>query len=168
MWLTLLSNWRVWAFLGLIVSNLISYSAGHKHGYDAGAEDVQIKFDLYKQDALETALAAQVAKDAAEKRMRESNEKVTADYENLQAATATAVRALDSDRMRLLEALRRKAPAGDPAPVDPGTGLPPDATAEDRVLAECLNRYESVAGDADEIAVKLKKLQDYVANVVPH
>ena len=127
---------------------------------------VQAAFDKYVAAAKDGALREQTKRDTEAAVMRTTNEKVTADYESLKTATATAVRALDADRMRTLSALA--AARHSAAPSDPATGLPADASSEDRVLAECLNRYEEVAGDADGLSNQVKALQDYVHRVVPH
>lgn len=158
------SNWRVWVFLVLIAANVGSYFKGHSAGVDAGHAEVQVQFDAYKQTALEQALAAQVAKDAAEKRMNDANQKVSQDYENLKTATGTAVRALSLDRLRLQSEL---AASHNPAPGDTPAGPAADATAEDRVLGECLQRYEAVAGDAAAASDQVTALQAYLSKVVP-
>lgn len=162
--LKLLSNWRIWAAVGLLLTNVCSYLYGQHTGYANGAHAIQVQFDAFRQDELEKALAAQVAKNAIEEKLNNENAKVTENYESLQAATATAVRALDADRMRLLAALR--AAHGDPAPANPGTGLPADATPEDRVLAECLFEYQSVVGDAEVLSNTVTSLQQTIRNIM--
>lgn len=160
---SLLLNWRVLTVIGLIAANAISYSAGHHRGYESGRAEVQTLFDAYREDALEKALAAQVATAAKEHAMTLANEKVSTDYESLQTATSLAVRSLDADRVRLQAALSARRGA---ASSNPQAGLPPDAGPEVGILSECLARYEAVAGDADQLSGQVKALQDYVNNVV--
>ena len=162
--LALLLNWRIWAVIGFAVLEAWAGYKLHHAGYEEGRAEVQSLFDAYKSQSIEQAMAAQVAANAKEHAMTLANEKVTDEYESLKTATSTAVRALDSDRVRLQEALRaarnRAAPGDTQAP--PG----PDATPESRILGECLQRYESVAGDAQALSDTVKALQDYVRNVV--
>ena len=163
--LSLLLDPRLW---GLLIGAVLEVAAlwyAHHKGVVSGRAEIQAQFDTYRLQAQQAALKAQQERDAEAKTMRETNEKVTANYESLKTATATAVRTLDSERMRLLSAL---AAAGhSAAPSDPQSGLPADATAEDRVLGQCLARYEDVAGDAQQLSDQVKALQGYVNNVVP-
>lgn len=163
--MTLLLDPRFWGVLIFVVLETMAGVTVYHKGVDHGRAEVQAKFDAYVLKDQAQALAAQAQHDAEAKAMKVTNQEVTDRYESLKTATATAVRALDSARLRAVSALA--ASRHSVAPSDPATGLPTDATAEDRVLAECLQRYEEVAGDADLTAVTLKALQDYVTKVVP-
>jgi hypothetical protein len=162
---TLLLDPRMWGILVFVVLETMAGVTIYHKGVDHGRAEVQAKFDTYRLAAEDSALKEQTKRDAEARAAQITNQEVTAHYESLKTATATAVRALDSARLRAVSALA--AAHRSTAPSDPATGLPPDATAEDRVLAECLQRYEEVAGDADVTAVTLKALQDYVNFVVP-
>ena len=152
--LGLLLNWRTYAALAL--------AASWAFAFHFGANSVQVKFDLYKNEQVSIALAAQTAAREKEHAMQASNQKVTENYESLKTATATAVGALDSDRMRLQAAL-----AASSVPPDTGAGLRPDAAPKDRILSECLRRYEEVAADSDALADQVIGLQAYITKVVP-
>jgi hypothetical protein len=160
---SLLLNWRLWAVLGLLAANAVSYSTGHHKGYLTGRAEVQDEFTAYKEQSFEQAMAEQVKRNAEAARMSETNQKVTENYETLKTATSTAVRALDSDRMRLQAAIASRRSS---ATSDTKAGLSPDAGPEVRVLGECIRRYEEVAGDAQSLSDTVKSLQDYVAGVV--
>ena len=162
--MTLLLNWRVWAALIFAVVEATAGYKLHHAGYLEGKTEVGREFSAYRETALQTALAAQAASVAKERAMETANLKVTENYESLKTATSTAVRALDSDRLRLQAALasRSRPTPGDPAAVT-GTAQTPEVG----ILSECLQRYEAVASDADTISDQLKALQDYVNNVVP-
>ena len=104
--LSILLNWRTWLVVALAAAGIYS----HHLGYVSGSADVQSVFDAYKTKDMEQAMAAQVLRQAKESAMSAANEKVNQDYESLKSATATAVRSLDRDRMRLqtqLAAYRR-------------------------------------------------------------
>ena len=163
---TFLLDPRVWGALIFVVLEAMAGLTIHNHGVTQGRAEVQAAFDAYRVQVQDEAIRVQAQRDAEAKAMRVTNEEVTANYESLKTATSVAVRALDTDRMRALSALA--AARHSTAPSDPKTGLPTDATSEDRVLAECLNRYEEVAGDADGLSNQVKALQDYVHRVVPY
>ena len=162
---SLLLDPRLWGVLIFVVLEAFAGITVYHKGVDHGRAAVQATFDAYVLKDQAQALAAQAQREAAAKAMKVTNQEVTEKYESLKTATATAVLALDTARLRALSALA--AARHSAAPSDPATGLPPDASAEDRVLAECLKRYEEVAGDADLNAVTLKALQAYVNKVVP-
>jgi hypothetical protein len=163
MLMLLLSNWRLWAIAGLLAANAVSYSVGHHRGYLAGKAEVQATFDSYRADALEQALAAQAESTLKTQAMQAANEKVSADYVSLQTATATAVGALNRDRLRLQAAIAARSGA---TPDNPGPGLQPDAGPEVRILGACITEYESVASDAQSLSDKVTALQAYVNKVV--
>jgi hypothetical protein len=165
MWLSLLLNPRTLILMALVVTNAFTYFKAHRAGYEEGRADVQAQFNLFKEQAAEQAMAEKFKRDQAEALMKATNQKVTADYESLKKATANAVGALDSDRLRLLKALA--AARHSSAPGDPQTGLPVDAPAQDRIVASCTSEYEAVVRDARENADQLKALQDYVSKVIP-
>jgi hypothetical protein len=156
--LSLLSNWRVWAALFFVVAQAVFgwkiYSAGEAHG--------EQKLVAYQLEMMQKALVADEANRAKEKAKDERNQKVTEDYDSLKTATATAIGALDADRMRLMSDLA--AARGTGANSATSTGI--DATAEDAVLGGCLQRYEEVAGDAKAAANQIIGLQNYINTVV--
>lgn len=156
--LSLLLNWRLVA--GLILC--VAAAAGGWKCYVLGKKTVQAEFDAYKAQQVADALAAEQAARAKEHAMQATNQKVTENYESLKTATATAVGALDAERMRLQAAL-----AASSAPGDPGAVLRADGTAKDYILERCLGRYETVARDAAATANKVIGLQDYINHVVP-
>ena len=155
----LLLNWRTW----VIVSLLACCGYMHHRGYVSGKAEVQSVFDAYKTQDLEQALAAQAAQTLKEQAMQAANTKVSENYESLKTATATAVRALDADRMRLQNTIAsyRRTTGSDTAP---SSGI--DGAAQIDVLAGCIDRRVEVAKDAAKDADTLKALQEYVSNVV--
>jgi len=159
-----LLNWRVWAVLAFLAAEAFAGYKLHHAGYETGRAQVQGLFDAFRADALEQAMAAQVARQAQESAMQAKNQKVTADYVSLQTATGVAVRALDADRMRLqaIIAASRHPPGQDSSP-----GLPPDDSATTSVLAACIDQYAGVVSDFDREADKLRGLQAYVSAVCP-
>ena len=157
--------------LAAIVSLVGALLYGEHDGRQTGAEQERLiwttKMNARLAEANAKILALENAARDKEHAMQTANEKVIQDYESLKTATATAVSALDADRVRLQQALSRARSGNSAAPANPQAGLPPDAAPESRILSECLARYEAVAGDADELSNGLKALQDYVNNVVP-
>ena len=157
--LNLLLNWRIWASVGFVVFQAwFGYTM-----YKKGQENVQVEFDMYKNQQILNALNAENVARAKERVLQSTNDKVTKDYENLKTATAVAVSALDADRMRLQSTL---AASHSTAPKDSSTGAGIIESPEDGVLTECLARYEEVAGDADALSNQVKALQDYINKVV--
>lgn len=153
--LSLLLNWRVWVAVALAASYYFVYTKGQ--------ESVQVDFDKYMIQQTKVVLDAQTAAREKEHSMEVENEKVTHDYESLKAATATAVGALDTERLRLQSVI---ASTHSGATSDPKAGPVADATPEDGVLGECLQRYEAVAGDAQALSDNTTGLQNYVNGVV--
>lgn len=163
--LSLLLDPRVWGVLLFVVLESMAGITVYNKGLDHGRTQVQLQFDAYRSKVTSDALAEQAKRAAETETLKTTNQKVTDNYVSLQAATSTAVRALDSDRMRLQSALA--AARNRPAPSNPAAGLPPDASPEDGILRECLTRYEALAGDADTLSDTVKALQDYITRVVP-
>lgn len=161
---TMLLDPRVWGLLIFVVLESIAGWRVYHKGLDTGRAEVQAQFSAYKEVAREEAIAA-LQKNAAEtKAMNETNQKVTANYESLKTATATAIGALDVNRLRLQAALTAR---NRTTPGNPVSSAPADAAPEDRILGECLAKYEEVAGDANGLSDQVKALQDYVTTVVP-
>lgn len=157
--MALLLNWRVWC--AVLVLTLEAY--GSYVMYTKGEEHIQIEFDVYKNQQIVNALAQERLNRSKEVLLNTENQKVTDNYESLKTATSTAVKSLDSDRMRLQALIA----AGDRStPTYTGAGLQPVATPKDRVLSECLGRYEEVAGDADALSDQVRAFQDYITGVV--
>jgi hypothetical protein len=163
--LSLLTSSRFWIIIVLAASNAFSYFKGHHSGYLKGTSEIQTAFDAYKTKSIEDAMIEQVRRNEIEATLKTTNAKVTENYVSLQAATSTAVRALDSDRMHLKSALA--AAHSSSAPLDTSTGLPTDASTEDRILGECFEQYGAVADDAQQMSDQLSALQAYVLQVVP-
>jgi len=158
--IAILLNWRVWLVAALVASGAYLYHAGNV----SGKASVQSQFDAYKAKDAEQALAAQIERQTQESAMSAKNKEVTANYVSLQAATATAVGALDRDRMRLQAALAAYRGA---TGKDSGTGLQIDDSAIVGSFSECINRYSTVASQLDKEADRLKALQEYVTKVIP-
>ena len=154
---SLLLNPKLWA--ALIVT--LAVAAAGMFTYKKGEEHVQVTFDAYKNQQVLDLLAAEKAARAKEQSLQTANEKVTARYDDLKTTTTAAIRSLDNDRLRLQSAL-----AAYEAARHPEAGVPADASPEVRVLSGCLERYETVAGDADTLSDQVKALQDYVRTVV--
>lgn len=157
--IAILLNWRVWLVAALAAAGIYS----HHLGYVSGSADVQSVFDAYKTKDIEQAMAAQVLRQEQEAAMNAANLKVTQDYESLKSATATAVAALDRDRMRLQAALAsyRRATGSDPKA---GSAIDGDAIVKS--FSECINEYSTLAAESDSTSDTLKALQDYVNKVV--
>lgn len=128
---------------------------------DIGAARVQLRWDAEKREQLEDAIQAQAAARAKERVLQAANQKVSQDYESLKQATATAVGALDDDRMRLQAAL-----AAHRSPGDPTAGGKSDAATKDDILDGCVRAFAQVAGDAGRLSDQVTGLQKYVKDVV--
>jgi hypothetical protein len=154
----LLLNPRVWAAIILA----IALGIATRFVYTKGAESVQVKFDMYKNQQISDALNAEKAVRAKELSLQEANQKVSENYESLKSATAVVVKSLDADRVRLQSILasRNSSPSG-VTQTSTAANDPP----ESRILGECLQRYESVAGDADGLSNQVKALQDFVNTI---
>jgi hypothetical protein len=180
MWFTaLLGSRTLWLAVALALAGAggfyegdgFGYRRGHtkgvEDGYDKGKADgkheVQLQFDLFKEQALERAMAAQAERAQEEQRLKAINAHQKENYDALIHATATAVGAVDADRLRLLSDIA--ASRGSSAPVDPATGLPTDATPQERVLAECINRRAEVAEDAERLSNQVTGLQSFISGV---
>lgn len=157
--IAILLNWRVWLVAALVASGAYLYRAGNVSGKAA----VQSQFDAYKAKDAEQALAAQIERQAKESAMQSANLKVSQDYESLKSATATAVGALDRDRMRLQAALAAYRGA---TGKDSGTGLQIDDSAIVGSFSECIDRYSALATESDRLADQVIGLQAYVDGVV--
>jgi hypothetical protein len=156
--LALLLNWRVWAVLLICLGEA---AFGWKC-YVSGKHEVQTQFDAYIASETKAALAAEEAARVREHDLQTAKQKVDVNYANLKTATATAVGALDADRMSLQSELAAARRAAGDSKTGPGI----DAAAEDNVLSRCTERYTTVAGEAKAQSDKIIGLQDYVNNVV--
>ena len=156
--MSLLLNWRIWLLVFLALGEV---AFGWKM-YKMGGNSVQVEFDMYKNQQVLDTLAAEKAARAKEQSLQVANRKVSENYESLKTATATAVGALDAERLRLQAALASGSASGDTSAA-PGA----DGSPKDYILSRCLERYEAVARDAATIADKALGLQDYIRNVVP-
>jgi len=152
-----LLNWRIWA----AVFFAIAQAAFGWKAYVMGEKSTQKALDDLRFEYTSQALAAEQSARAKEQSLQVANRKVSANYESLKTATATAVGALDADRMRLQDALAARSVPGDPG-ASPGA----DASPEVRILGECIDRRTEVAKDAQAVTDKLIGLQDYVRRVV--
>lgn len=168
MWFSLLTSGKTWLIVALALASGAAYFKGHQSGYSAGHREalaVTAAFDKFRLDVTEQAMIEQVKRNAAEAQMRTNNQKVTDDYTQTQTNAAYAKRSWAAERLQLLSAVA--ASHGDTAPRDTTTGLPTDATTEDRVVGECTREYQQVAGDAADLANQVTALQAYVRTVVP-
>jgi Protein of unknown function (DUF2514) len=156
--MSLLLNWRIWLLVFLALGEV---AFGWKM-YKMGGNSVQVEFDMYKNQQVLDTLAAEKAARVKEQSLQVANRKVSENYESLKTATATAVGALDAERMRLQAALAASSASGDTSAV-----TRTDGTAKDYIFSRCLERYEAVARDAAAVADKAVGLQDYIKNVVP-
>jgi hypothetical protein len=153
--MVLLLKWHTWLVIALIATHIFVYKKGE--------ESIQVDFDVYKNEQILSALAAETAARAKEQSLNLANKKVTDNYESLKTATATVVKSLDADRMRLQAAISS---SDSTTAKDTGTGLQPIESPKDRVLNGCLQRYEEVATDADQLSDQVIALQEYVNKVV--
>lgn len=153
--LSLLLNLRV---IGAVLAVVLMAAGGWKC-YVLGKQSVASEFAAYKQQVTDQALKAEQDARAKEQVLQSTNRQVSANYENLKSATATAVSALDADRLRLQATL-------DSLATDhTGTRSLTDASPEIRVLGSCINRYEDVATDAQHASDRIVALQDYIRQV---
>ncbi|NVO05649.1 MAG: hypothetical protein HXX19_06780 [Rhodoferax sp.] len=153
-----LLNWRLWA--GLILVTLAA--AGGWKCFKLGEQDGLQQLAAYKAEQVAQALAADQAARDKEHSMQSANQKVTANYETLKAATAVAVGALDADRMRLQDALTASDPTANPS----ARACADDATRTRAVVRSCAAALQKLAGYADGTENQLIGLQDYVRSVV--
>jgi hypothetical protein len=153
-------------FLGVVLFCCLEVAAGwalHHRGYIAGQAASRNDLLEYRLQVEQDALREASQRDTKRLAMEAENLKVTENYVSLQTATATAVRALDADRMRLqatLSAYRRA------TSTDPQAGLQVDDSALVGSFSECIDRYSSLAKESDEASDTLKSLQEYVTGVV--
>jgi len=152
--LSLLLNPRVWMAIILVVLEAMGGWKLYRMGTRAGDE----KLAAYKAEQTQLQLDAEVKARAKETELINTNQKVTENYESLKTATATAVGALDAERVRLMSRLA----AASGAPKDSGTGLVLNAPPQDRIRDQCLGRYEEVAGDAQALSDQVVALQSYI------
>lgn len=153
-----LLNWRLWAGLFLVTMAAAGGWRCFKLGEHAGLEQLA----AYKADQVSQALAAEQAAHDKEHTLQASNQKVTANYENLKSATAVAVSALDADRMRLQDALAASDPGANPA----ARACADDAARVRAVVGACATALQKLARAADATEDQLVGLQDYVNSVV--
>ena len=150
---SLLLNWRTYVVLAVFLSYAFVYRKGQ--------ESIQVDFDLYKNEQLSSALKADQAARAKEAVLNQANLEVTSNYEALKSATATAVRSLDADRLRLQASLSHTVSGGTT------TIVRADESSKDRILGECIDYYSGVAGDAEGLSNQVEALQKYIQTVVP-
>lgn len=171
---SLLSSSKFWLVAVLVATNAFSWfkgdGNGYARGYDVGhAEAVAINgaFTLFREQAVEAAMAEQVRRNDKEEQLKTSNQKVTEDYVQLASIAGSAMRSLDADRVRAVAALAgREAAGGSAVPIDPATGLHADAPPEDRTLAECFREYEAVVGESKDNANQVTVLQKFITGVL--
>ena len=153
--LSILLNWRIWVGVALLAS--------HGWAYHLGGLAKTVDFAKYVQARTDAALAAEREARAKEATLNQANQKVTEDYESLKTATATAVGALDSNRLQLLATIRTR---NSGTPRSASACQCADATPQERVLTSCVTEYSSVAGDAEALSNQVTGLQAYVKTVV--
>lgn len=153
--ISLLLNKNVWIALVLVAAFV---ATGFKC-YEFGKQSVQADFEAYKNEQVLDALEVEQTARHREKTLQLSNQKVSKNYEALKEATAVAVSALDTDRMRLQATLDRIATNNSI------TGNIVDAAPEIRVLGQCFQHYEGMAVDAQRGADQVIALQQYITQV---
>jgi hypothetical protein len=155
--LSLILSPRVW---GAILAAIVMTAACWK-SYHYGASSVQVEFDRYRATITDQALKAEQAARAKERDMQTANQKVSQNYESLKQATATAVVALDADRMRLQDSL-----GGAAALSAESAARADDATRARYVVGQCAEALSKLAKSADATEDRLSGLQEYVNTVV--
>jgi Protein of unknown function (DUF2514) len=157
--LSLLLNWRVLAGLAIVIAQAVFGTVMYKEG----EKNVQVVFDEYKNQQILDTLAAESAVRQKEHVLISANQKVSQDYETLKASTRISISSLDSERLRLQSLLNS---SSNSSSSDAGTIARANDSAKDNILAGCLAKYESLAGDAQSTADTLIELQKYVNDVV--
>ena len=153
--LALLLNWRVWAAI-VLASSLVFAGIG---GYKYGKNTVQQEFDAYKTTQVQQAFKQQELNTLKEQQLQDSTTKVTNDYSAKVTSTSSSI----ADLARLRHNLTAS-PSGVVPQASPASGVP-DGDAKDWVLAECRDRRDELAGEAQQLSDQVSGLQSYIKGV---
>jgi hypothetical protein len=153
--LALLLNWRVWAGL-LFVATLITSGL---EGFKLGKDSEQSAFDAYKNKVTQQALQQQQQAILKESQLESSTTKVTNDYATKVTSTSSAI----SDLARLRH---NQSPPSSILPSNSPATSSPSGTPEDGVLAECRDRRDELAGEAQQLSDQVTGLQAYIKGVL--
>ncbi|NVN99292.1 MAG: hypothetical protein HXX17_08210 [Geobacteraceae bacterium] len=147
--------------LELLITAALIAGVGWK-SYELGGEHARTELAQYKEQQAQDALKAEADARAKETAMRAANDRVKANYESLKTATATAVGAVDADRLRLQEALTSSDPTANPS----ARACADDAARTRTVVRACATALQKLAGAADATEDQLVGLQEYVTKVL--
>jgi hypothetical protein len=154
--LSLLLNWRVWAALVLVAAVALAGLTGFR----AGERRVQEQFDSYKVAQLQEAEKQQEAARLKEQALNESNRKLGDDLAKATQDTNNGIRDLAALRMR------QHSTSSSIVSQNPSPSSSPASTPEDGVLAECRDRRDQLAGEAQQLSDQVNALQEYIKGVL--
>ena len=154
--LALLLNWRVWAAI-IAFSVVVSAGIG---GYKYGRNNVQEQFNAYKTQQLQDAVEQQKLVAKQQEAMQTSNQKVSDNYVLKSTSTSTAISELARLRQHQQSSSSSIVSQSSPAASSPDDG------AKDGVLAECRDRRDQLAGEAQQLSDQVTGLQSYIRDVV--
>jgi hypothetical protein len=120
-----------------------------------------VEFDRYVAEQQTAHIAALEAARAKEQSLQTAKQKAENDYQAIKKKSADAAAGAESERVLLLEALD----AARATTTDTATSIGTDASPQDRILRESIERYGEVAGIADKLSDQVTGLQDYVRGV---
>jgi hypothetical protein len=154
--LSLLLNWRVWAALVLVAV----VSLAGLTGYRAGERRIQQQFDSYKTEQLAFAEKQQEAARATEQHLNDINRQLGDDLAKATQDTNNGINDLTALRMR------QRSASGGLVSQNPSAPSGAASSPKDRVLEECRDRRDELAGDAQRLSDQVNALQDYIKGVL--
>jgi hypothetical protein len=126
--------------------------------YDRGEEHTQIAWDKEKAELTTAALKASEAARLKEKSLNLSVERVSRDYQKLQAAHALATADLERVQRDFEAALNSRC-AENPSATGCANGT---GGLEQELLRHCATNLIGLSKAADRLAAKVVSLQDYI------
>jgi len=147
-------NWAVAVAVAALLAG--SYWLGHR----AGSSSVAARWEQDRARHEQALAQAQARARDIEREALRAREIIETNHRAAVARTQAAVSAARGELGRLRAALaeRERRAAEDAA----ATGEPDGAAPERELLGACAQEYQRVAGEADEIAERLRALQAYV------
>jgi hypothetical protein len=153
-----LDQFRVALGIALLCAVLGGVWYFYEWAYDRGAEHTQIEWDKEKAELTTAALKASEAARLKEKSLNLSVERVSRDYQKLQAAHAIATADLERVQHDFETALNSRC-AENPS----ATGCTDAARRlEQKILGSCATALVELAKIADSLTAKTVGLQDYI------
>jgi len=151
--MTLLLNWRVWVFIGVLGAILAS---GYE-GYRLGKNSVQVQFDAYKIGVQNEVIKETQAANLKTAQLQSQVEKAQNDALQRQKTLQANIVSLNATNSSLRDTI---ASINTNLSSDSANALRGYIIAANAVIEASTTRYSSVAGKLDQCTSDLKTLSD--------